>query len=76
MESKKTAFLFLSASVYHSGHIRIIDRAAGLGELSGKRKAAEMEGIPADGGNGGEGIGTAEDGKEPEGTGTEDRAGG
>ena len=34
MSSQKSVFLFLSASVYHSGHIRIIDRAAGLGELT------------------------------------------
>ena len=31
---EKTAFLFLSASVYHSGHLRIIDRAASLGTLT------------------------------------------
>jgi len=31
---EKTVFLFLSASVYHSGHLRIIDRAASLGALT------------------------------------------
>jgi len=30
----KSVFLFLSASVYHSGHLRIIDRAAQLGDLT------------------------------------------
>lgn len=31
---EKTVFLFLSASVYHSGHMRIIDRASELGALT------------------------------------------
>lgn len=34
MEEPKTVFLFISASVYHSGHIRIIEKASKLGRLT------------------------------------------
>ena len=33
-DNPKTVFMFMSASVFHSGHMRIISRAADLGELT------------------------------------------